>query len=479
MLDFGMMDASSEARQSPKLLMEGYFDFQDASRRITTGDAWMIVGPKGAGKSAVFEHLRLMWHDDPLKFFNVWQINHTPIFDVLNAQTGIKSGRSSVIVAWKLLLLGPLLSSVLGDEGATIPNDVLELEKRLVDAGALSPRSVRKSSDKKTETTLRFNMKLLEVTKNFSAAGLTIYQAVSLIETALKSLSTSNRHVLALDNLDSLFGQTDEELGSLGALLDAMREINLRFQDLGLRLSVVLGIRHDMLQKVPSTDSAKLTEHAVRLDWSMGEDASGNNLWRMLSHKAKLSVTEVFDGLPLGDIRKAYLSEPIGIGRYANMSEYLLSNTRYLPRDLNALMQALKLVHPGAGKVRENAAREAVRNYAETYFTNELSNNLSGAVEGGSPLKVSVFFDALSCLPDRHFTLEDVRQELDGELDSDLVTSMMRQLYFAGGVGVQKGNGRTTFTTFDYRRVGGARFSAKRPLLLHNALVSAWNIPWT
>lgn len=477
-LDFGSLDARQEAVRSPLLISDGYYDFQEAARRISGGSAWLLVGPKGAGKSAVFEHLHLDWMNSPTRFFNYWPISSSPIEEVLVADTGLRKGPGSTMVAWKLLLLGPIFQSFMDDHSATHSSSIVDLQRTLVRAGFLPPSEPGDIRGRNNTSSVKINFKILDIQREFRQAGISIYEAVTLLEQAVVDMRSDCQHVLAIDELDRLFGQSEAELDSVGALLDAIRDVNYLFDSHRVRAHVVLGIRHDMLANVPSTDSAKLRERAVLLDWSVGRSRNGIELWKIVSNKAKLSIPHAFEGLPLGDVRKAYLSNPVGLGQYNNIPDYLLSNTRYLPRDIVALMQSLQQIHPGSGKVTEAEARSAARLYGESYFANELQNNLTRTVPECSPRQLAIFFDALGSLPSRFFTRQDLEDELDGDIEGVMLKKLLRQLYHASGIGVQKNDGKYNYTSFDYRRVGGSRFSPNRPLILHNALVEAWGFGW-
>ena len=58
-LILGTGAAEDEAVETPELLTDGYYDPQNMPKRILAGPSFLILGPKGAGKSALCEHLRL------------------------------------------------------------------------------------------------------------------------------------------------------------------------------------------------------------------------------------------------------------------------------------------------------------------------------------------------------------------------------------------------------------------------------------
>jgi len=461
------------------MLTDGYFDFKDAAYRVAQGEAWAVVGSKGSGKTATFSHLDLLWAEHPERFLLQWNLGSFPVSDVTQLQIGGTPGPTNTRAAWEFLILLRIFASMMNDQGVYHPASIVGLHKALVAGGLVDGPDLRTRFVDWSKSTLKINILGSGIDASLQQSSVTALQLSQLLRAALMRMRSTSRHILAIDGLDSFFAQTEDQLESLGALLDATYDLNGFFREMDLRVSVVLAIRHDMYVQVPSTDSAKLGDRAVELDWSRNGAGDGEELWDLLNTKVRTSISENFDGLQLGDVRKAYLSTPIGIGPYSYMPSYIMSHTRYLPRDLVALMTCVKEVHAGSGQVSQAEIQHAVRIYSEGYFLREISNSLSRVLSGGSAFKVGTFLDALSSLTSREFKFENLASELDGELSNIEIRSLLKQLFLVGGLGTRTGAGQNRRTNFYFRRAAGGGFSRQSTYVLHNSLVVAWNLPWS
>ncbi|MEY9853503.1 energy-coupling factor transporter ATP-binding protein EcfA2 [Leifsonia sp. EB41] len=477
-LDFGRLSAADEASISPELLKSGYFDFQQAAYKIALGHAWLLIGPKGAGKSASFEHLALLWESSPMKFLSRWELGSFPVADVTTLKVGSQPGPTASRAAWEFLLLLKVFESHMRDNGAAYGADITRLRSELTAAGLIEGPDLKTRFVDWSKSTVKFNVLGLGAEGAVADSAATAMQVTEILKRGLSTIRTNSQHLLAVDGLDSFFAQSDQQLESLAALVDATAGVNAFLNSLNLRSSVVLAIRSDMFAQLPSTDSAKMTDHAIELDWSRGGMSEGNELWTLINTKARASVLPSFEGRPLKDVRSGYLNTPIGIGAYDKIPQYFLSHTRLLPRDLIALMTELKGLHTGSGQVTEQTARETVRLYCETYFIREITNGLSKVLPGASANKVSTFIDALSTLQNRHFRAADLTPETTGVLDPMELRTLLRQLYTIGGLGVQSGRGSVRHTNFVFRRTAGGGFSFVADYTLHSSLVVAWNLTW-
>ena len=121
-LRFGSLDASEEAIDDPGLLMEGYFDYRDAAYGINSGDTWFILGIKGAGKSAVLQHLKLTWTGCWDRFIDVWNLRDFPIANVSLMRTGEATSLARAQAAWQLILLFRVLGLLDSDQNLDAPS---------------------------------------------------------------------------------------------------------------------------------------------------------------------------------------------------------------------------------------------------------------------------------------------------------------------------------------------------------------------
>jgi hypothetical protein len=470
-LRFGQLDAGQEAVDEPELLLAGFHDYREAAYGIAAGQIWILLGPKGAGKSAVLEHLRLEWATRFDRFFTPWDLRSFPVVDVTKIQTGQSPGASRAQGAWEFLLLLRVVDSLAADEGLEAPKDFRAMHEDLVRSGLLRGDWKTKVIEW-TRATAKFNIKVAEIGVELVKSPLTALEVTSLLRKVLSHVSTPNQHLIALDGLDSFFFEAEDEWTSLAGLVHALESTNKFLRSVDLRVSAVAGVRSDIFDVLPSPESNKLKPHSVHLDWSARGIGAGNDLWRLATAKAAVNRPAV------KDVVSQYLRTPISIGPYTELAEYLLDYTRLLPRDLIALLGYLQAEHPGSSPVTQSEARQAVTTYCDEYFQAEIFNNLAGILRVDAAGKLAAFRDALRTLPTRFFTFDDVQSELIDQLTPAETKALLRQMFEVGGIGIRNASGRLEYTDFVFRRVGGGSFTTRYGFLLHNALTRAWNRPW-
>lgn len=473
-----MLDAGDEASvPESRTLLEGYYDHKALARRISAGSAWLVIGPKGSGKSASFEHLRLDWHSSPVHFFSLWQLGGWPVGDVTKIKMGVTEGDASAQGAWEFLLLLRLFDSLTSDQGAVIPAQAVRLRKELEKQGLLGNHDLRTRFVDWSATTVRFSVFGVGAEGSAKSTPVTLYHLTAHLREACGLVRTTSNHRLALDGLDQFFAESDADWRSLAGLVHAVQAVNVYFRSRRLNAGVVLAIRSEIFASLPSTDSAKLLDHSVRLDWTDEGFDSRNLLWDMVNRKVLASVRSADGSNPFKDLRAAYLQEPMQRGMYLEMPQYLLSYTRLLPRDLVAMMRQLQEVHPGSGAVTSDQAVETVRRYSERYFVAEVFNNLHGALQDAVGHKTMAFKEALASVPSRYFTAETLARELDGVFQHEELRPALRRLYAIGAIGIRRGSRGSEHTDFVFRRTEGGSFNFRSELALHSSLAIAWNVP--
>lgn len=445
---------------------------------VSLGNAWLLVGPKGSGKSAVFEHLALKWASSPMHFLSIWDLGGWPVGDVTRLKTGVTEGDAAVQAAWEFFVLLRLFDSITGDQGAALGSQVLDFRRALERARLLGNSDLKTKFADWTSATARFAIAGVGGEATISKDGATLFQMAGLLRDACARVSTESRHILAIDGLDQFFAESDIDWRSLAGLMHAIQTVNLFFQSLGQKTRVVAAVRSEIFSVIPSTDSAKLLDRSVQLEWSDAGFGRSSRMWDLVNMKGIASIQSGFGTARFSDVRDDYLATPIGIGRSNNIPEYFLSYTRMLPRDVVALLRQLQETHPGATQVTEAEAREAVRRYAEFYFVAEVMNNLHGVVQVNGAERIAAFKEALATLPNRVFNADSLMRELAGVFEKEELRPLLRRMYDVGAIGVRRGVRGAIHTNFVFRRTEGGAFSFLADYVLHSALVVAWNVPW-
>lgn len=470
-LHFGRLDASDEATEDPELLLNGYLDYKESVYQMTTGLAWYILGPKGAGKSAVFEHLRLKWEDRFDRFFVSWDLRGFPVADVTQIQTGQSLGSSRTQSAWEFLLLLRIFESLSSDQGLDAPKEFYSLRTELIKSGMLVD-DWKLSVSRWSSSSASFKVSLGFFGFDVSNQPVGPLEVSAVLRAALGRVRTTSRHIISVDGLDSFFLETSDDWASLAGLVHAIESVNRYVGKLKLPVTVVAAVRTEAFEALESTDSNKLKSHTVYLDWSPSGVGSDSELWTLVDTKLRVSETN------MKSFTETYLGADIGQGPYSRIPDYFLAYTRLLPRDLIAMLTHLQAVHPGSSPVSEHDAVSTVRNYAEQYFVGEITNNLAGilADRAGRQQKTRVFFDAVKSVKLAEFTLHEIQQELDGELAEAETKQLLRQMFEIGAIGIRtRNNNYIERTDFVYRKASPVAFNARRIFLLHNALIVAWN----
>ncbi|MCD2263961.1 hypothetical protein K3888_14770 [Dietzia aurantiaca] len=466
-LHFGQLDASQEAVETPELLVEGFYDYREAAYGIEAQQVWLLLGPKGSGKSAVLEHLRLRWQDRYDRFFTSWPLSGFPVNDVANIDTGQTAGASRAQSAWEFLLLLRIVESLAADESLRAPKEFQDMHKGLVQSGLLSDDWLGKVS-RWAKAKIKFDIKVFSAEFEDDAASVTPLEVSAYIRRQIATTQTDHHHVIALDGLDTFFFEANDEWTSLAGLMQALHVLNRELRGCGLPVCLVVAMRSDIFDVLPGPEMNKLKPHSVYLDWHAHGIGRENRLWHLLTKKAAVRRPEV------KNIVTQYLSAPIQIGPHTDLPTYLLENTRLLPRDVVALMAYLQRGYKGNKAVPGENAKRSVEAYTQEYFVGEIFDNLAGILPAASARQLASFKDALRVAPSRLFDFEYLVSELKGDLEPPEIKQLLRQMFETGGIGIHH-NG---YTDFVFRRISGGGFTVRYQFMLHDALTRAWNRKW-
>ncbi len=485
-LYFGMSDARNEVTEDEASFVKSYVDLNDASQALINGRKFMVLGPKGTGKSALAWYLQATERDGS-HLVLVRDATALPLAEVPRVQTGQAPGPERTVVAWKFILLCNYLELLLRDTDCTTQFDkeVQRVAKLLRDYGFMGDASGRALLNA-SSTTIQIPIpKLGTIYKRESKSSLNMYSIVPYLETWASQALSSSRHILLIDGLDSIFLNDEKYDESLASLVQAAYSVNQKLMSSQASGSVVLLLRNDVFSRIALSlpDSQKMRDDlAFDLDWRVLSGAAGVNapLIRLANQKAAKA-------LDIDSVRVLeYFPNKIQVGRRGqgqsfDSLKYLLNMTRHTPRDLLRLFEEIRKVEASGiygttrrDRLHEDVIREGVLQYSSKYFVGAISNEFAG-FEGG-PESAAAAISALKGLDTQQFDAAEFTAKLQ-EVGGATVSPqrLLTLLFYAGAVGNVVAGRSESYMHFYHRREDSEVY-LKGSFILHNALVHAWNI---
>ncbi|GAA2906706.1 P-loop ATPase, Sll1717 family [Streptomyces mexicanus] len=323
-LKFGEAAAEVEAEKDPDLLVDSFVDKWDVENKLARGDAFLLIGPKGSGKSTVVEYLRIKAERaNGLSFFAICDVGELYQSAERNL-ANLENSRSEL--AWRVFIWLRLYASIMEDHGSDLANDPdhVKFFNDLKVAGLVSGDLKTVISEVKKRGH-KFSLPQGLYSYTIEATGENVVRADRLAEILSKAVlnaQTTSPHYLALDGLDSAFIGSSEYWSLLANLLRACNSIHKDLRKGSSQIRIALLCRSDVFLKIQLPDSNKIRQGwGVELDWTYGvDDFRHSYLWDLIEKKIKAS------GGPEGDILARYFPAEMvyGQGVREEMPRYLL-----------------------------------------------------------------------------------------------------------------------------------------------------------
>ncbi|MGW4291748.1 P-loop ATPase, Sll1717 family [Micromonospora chersina] len=487
-LYFGKSDSLNEANESQAEFVKSYVDLNDSLNSVLSGAAFLVLGPKGTGKSALAWYIKET-EDAGDHLATVRDASHLPLAEVPRIQTGQPAGPERTVVAWKFILLCNYLELLLRDQGCSLQNDpevqrVFSLLRDFGFVGDASGRALLRASS----TTLTIPIpKLGPLYKRESKASLNIFNLIPYLESWVTEATSNVRHVLIIDGLDSIFLNDPKYDESLASLVQAAYTLNQKLSRSRTSGSIVLLLRNDIFSRIALSlpDSQKMRDDlSIDLDWRVLSGRAGINtpLIRLVNQKAaralEIDAVEVLGYFP----RDIQLGGKGAAPRWKPTLQYLLNLTRHTPRDLLRLLEEIRKVEASGVypepelTLSQEVIREGVLQYSTKYFVGAIRNEFAG-VEGG-PEAATAAISALKRLGKQRFDRASFVKSLNEEGgDTPSPDRLLTLLFYAGAIGNYVSNHNESYMQFYHRR-DEAEVYLKGQFLLHGALIHAWAMPY-
>lgn len=474
-INFKYTDATEEKVYSPELIDECYVDLMDILSKVNEPAKFLVIGTKGAGKSALASKLQMESGPEWNKFVSADDLEEFE-FNLLE-KTGGEKGKSigGAISVWQLLLLIRILDLLVKDELFQFNNsNVLQLYRAMQNHG-LSPSSSLVAIIQQTSRRgafLTFKAIHAEMRgENVSDTTTKLKDPAAVLQTIKELIGTceptESSFRLIIDGLDHPLKNGRKNSAYLGDLINASRALNLYFANLKIDAKIIIMIRDEVLSLIPDPNLAKrISDNGIPLKWY---DNVRSPLQTSLLEVIEKRAHAVGYKESISFLWKQWF-DPYIDGKES--TTFILDNTRFLPRDLISFFRELQEISVTPPFSRDQVL-SALANYSE-WFLQELSDGLVGFV----PENIRSDLPSILSELGRRFTFADFSEKLleHGLGDEYSPEEIAKDMFNASWIGnVWQTKESTDRFSFKHRK-RNASFNRNHKIIIHNGLWKALNL---
>ncbi|MFI6833185.1 P-loop ATPase, Sll1717 family [Kribbella sp. NPDC050241] len=482
-LYFGHASAETEVARDSDLFLRTYYDRWNLSASIQRQEFFLVIGPKGSGKSAVSEYVRLKLarkygeHAVFSRTFNLDEVSPgmSPLSTMPNKDVTAQ-GATLSDSAWRLFLALQLLDMLSNDPSCSLSSDpqsikLIEDLRRADLLGRDFPSIFKRVRENKTTISLKGF-----VTHERSSRESDETSALHLGEALLRLISSArsdNHFLLSIDGLDRIINDNDAYWLTLAALLRVGDELFRRLLAASIDIRLLVMCRSDVFRRIRFADADKIAaDSSIFVDWSAEQTKPADSpLWDYLASKAGITAASLF----------AYFPENITVGQRSGRPrsipspEYLIQATRSTPREISSLMRRIQGELPPNGYLTSDRIRNAVDIFATRDLLSIVTAEATGLLHDQLQDNLA---DILSSLPSASKLTEDSLAEAikSAGLDGSLTAELAQFMFLAGLLGNY--DPRTGYVQFYHRR-DTYKFKRQGPWQLNRGLMYAFNVPFS
>jgi len=478
---FGKASAEREVATDEARFLRTYLDRWDLPRQVFTHEKFLILGPKGSGKSAAAFFVAGEWkrilgdHAVFASAVDFDELNRTqsPLY-ALDKKLVSEEVSSLSDAAWKLFIGIRLLDSLVADNGCNLCHDlqVLKFIDDLRAAGLASddyPQVLRSVRERRISISLPKLVSTEFGTKDSDSVS--PVQLGDAILKILESAETASRHLLSIDGLDKAIGENDAYWRTLAALIRVGDSLCRRLQFVNNQsIYILIMCRSDVFRHIKFSDAPKIaSDSGVQMEWGTeAQNPLDVQLWEYIARKADVDIDRILSLLP------EYIE--VGTGNKIYTPKFLLEFSRYTPRDMSLLFTQIQR----QAVTYKPVTQTQVRAGADRFASNDLLNEIQSEAVGLLPDRVLDRFEQiLSALPSNIFKKSDLQQAMRGAgitTGKDIsVDRFGEYLFLQGAIGnYRRESGYIQF----YHRRNTAGFNREGPWMLQTGLTYALNVPF-
>lgn len=475
-INFRYTDAAEEKQYAPELIENAYVDIGNILEEIALPEKFLVIGQKGAGKSALSSKLQLMsqnkWNafvaSDDLEQFEFNLLLKT------GGEKNVSIGGSTT--AWQLLLFIKMISLLLNDQSFSINNkNIFTFSESMRKHGLMASESLVNIIRQTSRKGAFFKFKTIFTESGIRAENgneTRIKDPAAIIDSIkaafLDVTQTESSFSLVLDGLDYPIKSGRLNITYLWDLISAARLVNAFMNEKNIKAKVVILIRDDVIHIVPDPNLAKrINDNGARLNWyDNTRSVFETSLMKVIENRARLA------GYNMGikELWRTWFPNKID-GR--DSTSFILDNTRYLPRDLISFFRCLQHINNNPPFDRKDVLA-ALGNYS-TWFLTELSDALVGFIPEDVRLELPGMLSELG----RRFSFDDFQKKMGERKVTEKVApeQLAKDLFNACVIGNAwkiADHGTDRFS-WKYRK-NNAAFNRSHDIVIHTGLWKELNL---
>lgn len=363
-LDFGDVAAENEINA-----LKSYFlptaQYNDAKR----GHARLVVGRKGAGKTAIFYGVRnAYWSSRSHIVLDLKPEGHQFLTLRERLLSSLSQGLQEHVMTafWNYILLTELASKIVDTDGAVANKNLhrFELYEKLrkivgtdqqVEQGDFSERLLTL-----VERILERKQEIEAIVSPGEIARLIYEHDIRELQDTLKGyISYKDGIWILIDNLDKSWpvnGACREDILIIRSLMEATRKLQRQLAKNEIECRTVVFIRNDIYEHLLGETPDKGKDTVIVLDWNDEE------VFKLLIHRRMMASTRLEQ--PFEELWPMFFESYI---RGEHSFSYILRRTMMRPRDLiSFLRQCVSVaINRGNSKVMEADILQAEKQYSE------------------------------------------------------------------------------------------------------------------
>ena len=443
---------------------------------VEDGELCYVIGRKGAGKTAIAEHLKDK--ADYNVFVRSLSFKNFPFNDLYKLEDKSYTSPSQYTTIWKFVIYSSICEMM--SQNAKIDSQISgDLAKYFaLDVERALSESIRKISEGGGGFTLFGNGANGSV-KSVDIPNETSWQERSrILERLIEQHVDDSIYYILFDELDEDYKDvlrsdvSENYRNLLTGLFKAIQDVR-RVVGRGRAIRPIAFLRSDIYELLKDNDKNKWLDSALELRWSEGQ------LRKLLAFRLSRARSEAEEMIPFDTLVERLFVNPMtragGARRQKHVFEYILGHTLMRPRDvISYFRECAKIANEfGASKISSDYFSEVNREYSD-----RLRQELIDEVQGAVP-QIEEVFHAISELRKQVFSLEELHLRYNelvtaGRIDTPLSFEQVTEILFHFSIiGNQPKQHSARVFKYVYPR---ARLNRNEKLALHKGLLQSFQI---